>query len=531
MKNPRENLDRDVSKVLQKRKVTGAFRSLLTTKTLVDFSSNDYLGLARSENLHQKIVNEVDHLRKTLVRPSERLIGSTGSRLLAGNSQYYEDTEKDIAEFHSREAALIFNSGYDANLGIYSSLPNSEDAVLYDELMHNSVRMGILLGRQRVTQSFRHNDVSHLQQCLEACVKQGVHRIYVAVESVYSMDGDFAPLKAFCDLCLEYGACVVVDEAHGTGVFGTHGQGLLQHLQLEQHPALIASVHTYGKALGVHGATVLCSCAVKDYLINYARPLIYSTSLPLHSLASIRCAYRFQASEEGYTRRSKVLGLVDLFKRSLTDQSATDVNLSQTPALDSTQMIPSDSPIQAVLIPGNQEVIRVSQCLMEFGFDVKPIRAPTVPEGTERLRVILHAHNHESEVIQLAAHLRKLMHQSKDPISEDNNSDLNVQSHNSQKHLGHTNKPPLGMVNCKDENHSMEKLSEISYTTKQDNCVQLPYSCSWHSDEDEKHFVRRCNDCKSVLRKGGNTISNKGNVDFSSSDRRREKIFFVTSKL
>ncbi|CBN79892.1 putative 8-amino-7-oxononanoate synthase [Ectocarpus siliculosus] len=293
-----------------------------------------------------------------------------------------------------------------------SCLPQPGDVVVCDELVHNSVRMGCRLGRQKETVLFRHNDFQHLETTLEGLRSRGPGsapaNIFVAVESVYSMDGDLAPLREILGVAAAHGALVIVDEAHGTGVFGEQGRGLVSALNLEAHPALLAGMHSFGKAFGAHGAVVVGSATLKDFLVNYARPLIYSTSLPLDSLACIRCAYLMQASADD--RRKRVLDLADAFQSLLSD---ADVNrwaggTAPPPPLDAKDIPRHRSPIQSVLIAGNERCLLVADSLRALGFDVRAIRKPTVAEGTERLRITLHAYNTDEEVESLARHIRRL---------------------------------------------------------------------------------------------------------------------------
>lgn len=365
----RHGLQEQLATIVARRKERGLLRKLTVNQGEVDFCSNDYLGFARSEELAQLIESE-------MVKMKGSLIGSSGSRLLSGNSGYAESLEREIAEFHGAEAALIFNSGFDLNLGLFGCLPQPGDLVLYDELIHQSVREGLKLCRGK-SEAFKHNDCS----ALEALLARGVRgNVIVAVESVYSMDGHVAPLIELCRVCRAYGASLVVDEAHGTGVYGHQGQGLVSELHLEKE--VFCRVHTFGKAMGVHGAAVVGPKVLCQYLTNYAWPLVYSTSLPMHSLVAIRCAYRFM-QQEAAGRQELLQGLIRLFQK----------RLQRLPA----EWVESSSPIQGVVIPGNAACVRVAE-LLRKRFHVLPIRSPTVPAGKERLRIILHAHNSAEQV-------------------------------------------------------------------------------------------------------------------------------------
>ncbi len=361
---------------LEERSSDQSLRNLTTETGLVDFCSNDYLGFARSGILKQKIREEES-------RHSDQRIGSTGSRLITGNTKYYEELERDIAQFHRAEGGLIFNSGYDANLGLFASIPQRNDIILYDQLVHASIRDGIRLGYARAF-SFKHNDPGDLKRRLESQVTRDEARagsIFVAVESVYSMDGDFAPLTEMADLCAHYGARIIVDEAHATGVFGRRGEGKVVELGLENE--VFARLHTFGKALGSHGAIVLGSNALRSYLINFARSFIYTTALPFHSLAAVRCAYELLAGSDSATTRLR--RNISFFKSCI----GTDIQRN---------MIPSESAIQCIIMPGNEQVKKAARRIQDSGFDVRPIMHPTVPAGSERLRVCLHAFNTQDEI-------------------------------------------------------------------------------------------------------------------------------------
>lgn len=364
--------DSFLQSTLAKRENEGLLRQLSQQKNLVDFYSNDYLGFARSEELKKR--TEL-LLEKSLCK---FINGSTGSRLISGNSDLFEETEKQIASFHNAEAGLIFNSGYDANLGLFSSVPKRGDTILYDEFSHASIIDGIRLSFA-FAYKFRHNDLNHLEEKL----KIAKARIFVAVESVYSMDGDIAPLKEMVSLCEKYNANLIVDEAHATGVFGKKGEGLCSELGVEKKT--FARVHTFGKALGCHGAIVLGNLDLKNYLINFARSFIYTTALPPQSVATIQSAYVLLSEcEEKITSLKKN---IQFFKKKIQNIE---------------RFIESESPIQSVIIGGNEKTINCATEICKMGFDVKAILSPTVPKETERLRICLHAFNTENEIIGLA---------------------------------------------------------------------------------------------------------------------------------
>ncbi|HUM46215.1 MAG TPA: 8-amino-7-oxononanoate synthase [Chitinophagales bacterium] len=367
---------------LDKRKALGLLRSLKVSNGLIDFCSNDYLGFASSGEL----LSMIEHFP---VPPQQTRLGSKGSRLLAGNTAFVEELEKYIADFHGAEAGLIFNSGYDANVGFFSSVPKKNDVVLYDELIHASVHDGMRMGKAE-TISFSHNVVNDLKSKLEAlrASKEKEVHIFVAVESVYSMDGDLASLDEMSKLCEQYQAMLIVDEAHATGVVGKHGKGLVNELGLEKK--VFARLHTFGKALGTHGAVVLGSETLRNYLINFARSFIYSTALPYPALVSVRCAYDFLPKAD--QQRMMLQSLIALFKDEIKKGNAIEV-------------IESNSPIQSVIIPGNENVRSVAAFLQSAGFDVRPIVSPTVPRGRERLRICIHAFNTEEEVRRLVKEL------------------------------------------------------------------------------------------------------------------------------
>ncbi len=361
---------------LDQRKATNSLRELGVQNELIDFSTNDYLGFSKSEIIfkeaHQYLL---DHGFEN---------GATGSRLLTGNHKLYDTCEALLCEFHDSESALIFNSGYDANLGLFGAIPQRGDVILYDELIHASIRDGITMSQAK-SYKFKHNDLVDLDKMIDR-VSNGNHDIYVVTESIFSMDGDTPNLVALASLCKDYNAYLIVDEAHALGVFGKNGCGLVQSLELEHD--IFARIVTFGKGLGCHGAAVLGSTLLKQYLVNFCRSFIYTTGLPPHSLATIHTAYNLLIGSEAI---SKVHKNISFFKSELRA-----LNIEK-------HFIESVSTIQSCIISGNNNVKTIANHLQENGFDVKPIMSPTVPEGEERLRFCIHSYNTEKEITKVLA--------------------------------------------------------------------------------------------------------------------------------
>jgi len=365
---------------LDARKQQNALRQLPVFNNLIDFSSNDYIGFAKSESLF----HETHHY---LVENGFLQNGATGSRLISGNHLLYAETENFIAHFHQSETALIFNSGYDANVGFFSSVPQRNDLILFDELAHASIRDGIKMSHAK-SYKFTHNDLEDLEGLIQKHQTSG-NEIYLATESVFSMDGDSPDLEALAALSRKYNCRLVIDEAHALGVFGNHGEGLIQELQLQEK--VFARVMTYGKGLGCHGAAILGSAELKDFLVNFARSFIYTTGLPPHAVASILAAYK-QLEKENvateelrdnilfFSQQKNSLGLKPIFVRN-------------------------KSAIQSAIIPGNEKVKNIASALQLHGFDVKAILSPTVPEGQERLRICLHSYNTPEQISNLLQNL------------------------------------------------------------------------------------------------------------------------------
>ncbi|MBA0885092.1 aminotransferase class I/II-fold pyridoxal phosphate-dependent enzyme [Flavobacterium undicola] len=375
------NLPNILKAKLESRIQNNALRQLPSEANLIDFASNDYLGFSKSEQIfndtHQYLLDN------TFVQN-----GATGSRLLSGNHNLYSVTENFISKFHQAETALIFNSGYDANVGFFSSVPQKGDLILYDELCHASIRDGIQLSYAKAYK-FNHNDFEDLERKIinfngnnNSNFNQKASIIYIVTESVFSMDGDTPNLEELVHLSEKHRCYLVLDEAHALGVFSDKGQGLVQEFGVQNK--VFARIMTFGKGLGCHGAAILGSQELKQYLVNFARSFIYTTGLSPHSVATILIAYQNLEKENKdiellreniihFNQQKNLLGLKPIFVRS-------------------------KSSIQSVIIPGNEKVKSIAKQLQEKGFDVKAILSPTVPEGQERLRFCLHAFNSKDEI-------------------------------------------------------------------------------------------------------------------------------------
>lgn len=356
---------------LQQRTQAGNLRKLTTQRAAVDLFSNDYLGLVTTGTL------------ASLMHPlnNHDTTGSTGSRLLSGNSMHAEMLEHTIAAFHKAEAALLFNSGYDANIGLLSSITSRDSTILSDALCHASLIDGIRLSQCSHKHKFAHNDLNDLEDKLQ---KHKDSPVIVVVESIYSMDGDMAPLADIMQLCEKYNAQLVVDEAHATGVIGTHGEGLVCTLGLQDK--VFARVHTFGKGLGCHGAAVAGSTLLKQYLTNFARPFIYTTALPGHSVHAAYCAYQYLS---GHTFSNRPLHeLIAYFRSRINETGARGWK-------------DSISPIQALVTGDNERSKMLASKLQSAGMEVRAILHPTVPAGMERLRICLHTFNTKEEVDKL----------------------------------------------------------------------------------------------------------------------------------
>ncbi len=352
---------------LSERQSAGLLRTLASVDELTDFCSNDYLGMAKSRELAAQISADIQawQSQQKQVAP---INGSTGSRLISGNHSYMEDFESTCANLHQAPAALLFSSGFEANMGLIASLGQKEHVIFCDKLLHASLIDGLRLSpaERRI---FKHNDLDDLVHLLEQYPRETIK--WVVVESIYSMDGDMAPLEKLVQLKETYHFELIVDEAHAGGVYGTRGAGLCVELGVQD--SIFARVITFGKAWGNAGAVVLGSEVLRSYLINFARPFIYSTAPTPHHVLSLQTTLAFvaKAQEERLTLQKNI----QYFKSLQT----------------SAHWGKSSTAIQTFFVTGNEAVRTKAREAQAAGFAVKPIVFPTVPKGTERIRITLTA--------------------------------------------------------------------------------------------------------------------------------------------
>ena len=317
------------------------------------------------------------------------IVGAGGSRLLRGHHPLHAALEAGAADFFSSEKTLYFGSGYLANLALFSAVCGRHDAVVFDEYVHASIKEGIHavpVERYRA----RHNDLSSFEDNLKRAQKDGRQSIWIAVESLYSMDGDFAPLDELAKLAHKYDATLVIDEAHATGIFGKTGRGLSEELDKTK----IIAVHTCGKALGVAGALVCGSASLIDFLINKSRPFIYSTAPPPVLAATLIRA--LELVDEEPQRRETLLARVSFANEKLKAEAGGALRFSGS------QIIP-------VILGEEKQALEISADLQKAGLDVRAIRPPTVPRGTSRLRISVNATHTEDDITELSMALGRAM--------------------------------------------------------------------------------------------------------------------------
>jgi len=372
----------DLQKALDQRAVDGLLRQrrlldspqaeMIATNNqqYLSFCSNDYLGLANHP-----------HLIKTMQEATGKAgVGSGASNLITGHHRYHDLLEKQLAQFVDMPAALVFSTGYMANIGVLGALAGRSDAIFADKLNHACLNDGSYYSLAD-SHRFAHNDVAALEKLLKA---SNATRKIIATDAVFSMDGDLAPLAEYLALCEQYDAYLYVDDAHGFGVLGEHGQGSLNHLQLKS-PRIIMMA-TLGKAAGVAGAFVAGEQVVIDYLIQTAKSYVYSTPAPPALSATLSAS--LQLIEHGDDLRAQLRLLMQTLKQHLK--------------VNKWQLMPSETAVQPLLVGSNHDVIKLSEYLQSKGILVPAIRPPTVPKDTARLRISLSAGHSEADVMQLA---------------------------------------------------------------------------------------------------------------------------------
>lgn len=380
-------------------------RRRLKIRDGVDFCSNDYLGLAR---IALPVLQNGPQNGSPDGHQTKQSTSSTGSRLISGDHHNLRACEDNIARFHKCEAALLFSSGYQANIGLLSALGQAGDIFICDEYIHASLIDGARLSRaDRLI--FKHNDINDLEKNLKqakdrlcTAKSQGNQgRIFIIAEALYSMDGDLAPLQEISHLCEAYKANLIIDEAHSIGIYGEHGQGRANALGLSDK--VLATIYTYGKAPGFHGAAIAGSALLKDYLINFCRSFIYTTApSPQYAQDLITVYQRMEKADEA---RHKLTENIDYF-RSLIG--------SNSPVKLQGHWIESQSPVQGFIYPGNEKIKILDAHLAKSGFAIKAILSPTVPAGQERLRINIHAHNSFDDIKALVRdihHFSQNLHQ------------------------------------------------------------------------------------------------------------------------
>jgi 8-amino-7-oxononanoate synthase len=342
----------------------------------IDFTSNDYLGLAQSQELADAVADAVARGVP---------IGAGGSRLLRGNHPEHEALEADAARFFGAETALFFGGGFIANTALLATLPLRGDLIVYDELIHASAHDGMRLSKAEAVAA-RHNDPQSIDDRIAAWrAKGGVGQPWIVVESLYSMDGDRAPIEDLAALAERHDAILIVDEAHATGVFGADGRGLAAHLEGSSN---IITLHTCGKALGVMGALVLAPKSIRDFLVNRARAFIYATAPSPLVAAAVRAALEICRTQP--ERREKLHQRIAFAGGKLKSE---------------TRHVPSGSQIQPIIIGSDAAAVSLASAMKARGYDVRAIRPPTVPEGTARLRLTLTLNTDEAVLSRLIADL------------------------------------------------------------------------------------------------------------------------------
>ncbi|MGD9545517.1 MAG: 8-amino-7-oxononanoate synthase [Methylocystis sp.] len=348
----------------------------LAPRAGVDFASNDYLALAESPELGAAVT-------AALARGVP--VGAGGSRLLRGNHPEHEALEEEAARFFGAESALYFSAGFAANEALLSTVPQRHDLILYDALAHASAHEGMRLARAPNAR-FPHNDVGAAEDAIRSWREKGGRgNIWIVVESLYSMDGDKAPLDDLSALAAKNDAFLLIDEAHATGVYGPHGRGLAARFEGAEN---VISLHTCGKAMGVVGGLLCLPRTLRDFMINRGRPFIFATAPSPLIAACVRAALTIVAAADD--RRAELLSRIDFAGAELRRLCAIE---------------PSGSQIQPVIVGADVRATTLASRMQAHGYDLRAIRPPTVPDGSARLRIALTLHASRDDVARMIAHL------------------------------------------------------------------------------------------------------------------------------
>ncbi|KAH9814377.1 pyridoxal phosphate-dependent transferase [Melampsora americana] len=417
------SLNQRIQNSLNNRIEKSSLRTLDTLTqdpSILDFSSNDYLSFSKSDQLNHSF-------QINLKNSNHSAYGPSSSRLLDGNTSLHLNLESQLRLFFKGNSALIFNSGYDANLSIWSTIGSLNDYILFDEFLHASFHDGIKLSKTKVQNriKFKHNDLSDFKHQLfklfnqDENLRNGRLNLFIGIESLYSMNGDLCPIQDFIQIIEEFNQKdnihLIIDEAHSTGLYGQSGQGLTLSLNLHHH--FLIRLYTFGKAGACSGAVVITSSLIRNYLINYSRPLIYSSTLPHMNIIAIQTVlHHFQSDHH----RKAVLQLKNL-SSYLKTQLETLINSNQS----SSSMISINPPNQTIQTSSRSSIqffspifpiyttepIQLSKFLLNCQIRVRPIRFPTVPIGHELIRICLNSNLNQSQIDLLISSLQSWLNQ------------------------------------------------------------------------------------------------------------------------
>ncbi|PYI20104.1 aminotransferase [Aspergillus violaceofuscus CBS 115571] len=397
-------LDRKLRLALDQRQREGRLiqpASPSEVQGTIDFGSNDTLSLSSSGALSEAFLHQLE-------KHPDFTVGSSSTRVFEGTRQYLEDIERDLALFYNAENAMVFGSGFDANVAIWSVISQPGDIVIFDELMHACARQGMKNGRAKAV-PFVHNDCASLRNCLETArernrsIAEAKQVVFICFESVYSMDGDEAPIHEIIQAASESlplgNYVLVIDEAHSNGLVGPNGSGLIHQYGLEGKFTI--RVQTCGKALGASGGVVLCNNTIKRTLLNYPGNVIFTTAPSFVTVAAIRAAYELLASEDGERRRARLQHNIKFTYWTLTNhpqwEEAKDRGIIRLPTETGWHSRAFRSAIFALVTqPGKARSL--AKPLKQVKFWVNPVEFPIVPRNLDRVRLMIHADNTEEQI-------------------------------------------------------------------------------------------------------------------------------------